>query len=599
MSTDPYSGKSVDPYPKFKTENFYMFGGINAKASAYLTGPHEFRDISNLNFLYPGALTKRPGSTLYVGSTVTGSVNQGTEFARLSGASTIVFSANTNLYTATPPSAVAAVVTGLQSGAILNFVTFVDRLFCANGNNFFKFDGTNNYSFSLPPGATASWGVTMQAGGSLLGTGTSGIFVCAYGYMNERGYLGPVSKAMTLVIDGSSTWNSISYYGMTLNQSGYGVTAIQLWRTSNGGVDLYGTTLAPFGATNISDIGFPLGTSLAIPHLWFTLIPRFQTIYNNQFFMAGFSTYPSRLYWSEIGEPEAIQPNYYADFRTNDGDRITGFKNYNGALVVTKLKSAHRLVGDNPANFALQEITNEYGCLSNQAMVVFENVLWWLDQKGIVEYNGAKCEMISDKPEPTFLLMNVPYAVDAATAIHYKQYNEVWWHIPTSGATLNGTMLVYDYLSKAWTRYDGIQASALFVAQGTQTVKTVFYGGYTGGLFYMGSSFLGDNGNAITCMAFSRWTAPLGQTTESMYRRFWMDIEPVLGITVAINVNLFKNYNSTNIAYTGTIFQSVYQTRLDFGISARTIAMQFVHSSASMPFKINSYAFESRYQRSV
>lgn len=585
-----------DPYPKFKSENFYLFGGVNAKASAYLNGPHEFRDLLNMNFLNPGALTKRPGSTMYAGSTVTGKITGGVDFQRLGGASYIVMTANTNLYTVSPPATISPVVTGLLNNAMFDFVTFADRLFAANGQNFFKFDGTNNYKFSLPPGATAAWGVTQTIGGSLT-AGVTGTFVFAYGYVNERNYVGPVSNAFTLTINGA-TFNSVTYLGMTLDQAGYGITALQLWRSSNGGVDLYGTTLAVSGATQIIDTGFPLGSSLALPHLWFTLAPRYQEIYNNQFFMAGFSSMLSRAYWSEIGEPEAIQPTFYAEFRTNDGDRITGMKSYNGGLIVTKLNSMHRVIGDNPTNFALQEISNDYGCVSNQAMVTFENLFWCLDTKGIVQFNGSQVAIISEKMEPTFAVMNVVAAIDQATAVHFKQSNEIWFSFPINGATLNNTIVVYDYISQAWARYDGIVPSVLFVAQGVQTVKTVYYGGYTGALSYVSASFMGDNGNAITCSPFTRWLAPSGQTTESMYRRFWLDVDPVIGVTQAINCLFFTNY-ATTIQATGLIYQNPFQTRLDFGLSARSIATQFFHVSASLPFKVNAYAFESRYQRSV
>ena len=46
--------------------------------------------------------------------------------------------------------------------------------------------------------------------------------------------------------------------------------------------------------------------------------------------MAGFSAQPSRVYWSNIGEPEGVDPSFFAEFRTNDGDRLTGLKVYNG-----------------------------------------------------------------------------------------------------------------------------------------------------------------------------------------------------------------------------------------------------------------------------
>jgi hypothetical protein len=207
--------------------------------------------------------------------------------------------------------------------------------------------------------------------------------------------------------------------------------------------------------------------------------------------------------------------------------------------------------------------------------------------------------IVSDKVEPYFRNMNVSAAIDKALAIHYKQFNEVWFHFPSNGATLNDTTIVYDYVTKAWTRYEGIKASSLFSATGNSPVRTIFYGGYTGALFIVGGSYLGDNGSAITCMAFTHWHAESGQTTEKMYRRFWGDIKPVLGVTQPIEIDLFSNYDDTSIASTGTIYQSTFQTRLDFGISSRSIAAKLIHSSASLPFNLNAYTFESRYQRST
>ena len=591
-----------DLYPEFKNENFYLFGGINSKASVYVNSPYEFRDLSNLNFFNPGSLTKRPGSTMFVGSTVSGNLLGGIEYAKSSGASVIIFAANTNLYTAVPPSSINPIITGLLAGSILDFSVYVDHLFACNGQNFLKYDGTNAWNYSLPPGATASWGVTGSVGGSLIGDGTTHAFYCAYGYLNERGYVGPISNNFTLIMGNSLPgYNSILYYGMTQPfAAGYGITCIQLWRSVQDGVNLFGTTFAVTGATQATDIGFPLGSSLALPHLWFTLAPRYLSLYNNQLMMSGFSQYPSRIYWSELGEPEAVQPTYYADVVTNDGDRITGHKFYNNSLIIGKQRSLWRLTGTDPTSFVLQQLSQDYGSLSHKCMVTFENYIWALDQKGIVQFDGAMCEIVSSsKVDPFFTAMNVPFAIDNACGVHFKQYNEVWFHFPYNGATLNNIIVAYDYLSKAWTHYDGIQASCLFTAQATQTRKTVFFGGYMGALSYVSASFMGDNGNAITCMAFSRWLAPSGQTIENMYRRFWGDIDPILGITQAINLNFYSNYSTLNIGSTGAIYQNVYQSRLDFGISARSIAFQMFNSSATLPFKMNAFTFASRFQRPV
>ena len=206
---------------KMKSEHYALLGGINVKASPYINEMAEFRDIVNMNFVTPGALTKRPGSTLYLGVTISGRITGGVEFEKLNGASYIVVTANTNAYTVNT-SNFSAFRTNLLNDSIFDFVPFVDRLFCANGSDFFKFDGTNSANFSLPPGITSSFGLTALVGGSL----ATGTYFVSYGYLNNAGFYGPPSVGYSIAISGS-TYLSIGYCGMT-TPTGYGITGIAL-----------------------------------------------------------------------------------------------------------------------------------------------------------------------------------------------------------------------------------------------------------------------------------------------------------------------------------------------------------------------------------
>jgi hypothetical protein len=547
----------------------------------------EFRDILNLNFATPGALTKRPGTTLYSGATIAGRITGGYEFERLSGASYVVATANTNAYTVTQ-AGYAAFKTGLKDSALFDFVTFVDRLFACNGQDFFKFDGNNSTNVGLPFGASG-WGVTAVVGGGL-----SGIYVASFGYLNDRGYYGPAASGITLSLNGS-TFGTIGYYGLSA-PAGFGITGIALYRTSAGGVDLAGTTLLPAASTTVDDTGFPLTSRLAPSTYYFTLIPRYLEIYNNQLFMAGFSSLPSSVVWTQIGEPEGVEPEFEAEVRTNDGDRVTGLKAYSGALVITKERSFHRITGDNPDNFLIQEISDQYGCLSNRAIVTFEDNLWFLDSKGIVEFNGANVTVVSNKVEPIFQSMNVDAAKENACAIHARLYNEVWFAIPCNGSTTNNCIVVYDYISKAWTHYEGLQISALFIARGQLGSKIPMFGNYSGAIHNFGATYYGDSGAGITCGFNSYFLAARGQTTENMYRRFYLNLDPVMGVTQPISLEFRTNYGET-VQASRTMYQNPFQSRVDFGLSAKSIQVTAYHVSASLPFKVNGFAFESRFQR--
>lgn len=212
--------------PKRKSENFQNLGGINSKASPYLTGPMEFLDLSNLDFQFIGALSQRWGSTMYVGQTFPGPINSLFEYAKLDGSSYVVSSYSggiyygattgnsqgmsltninatlsfTTLYPVTSPAFIGGqfmyqVVTAygsafkgpqssqlygagetfvlnpqVQSENILSCAILNNYLFMADGSKFVKFDGTTTTPVGLPP---VLWGGGFAGGASAFGMSLS------------------------------------------------------------------------------------------------------------------------------------------------------------------------------------------------------------------------------------------------------------------------------------------------------------------------------------------------------------------------------------------------------------------------------------------
>jgi hypothetical protein len=575
-------------YEKVKVQEYKKIGGINSKISPYNTDQTECLNIENMNFFVPGSLNKRPGTSLYIGATIAGSINGIYEFEKLNGSSYIIATANTNAYSVS--GSYSSIKSGLLNGGIFDFVTFVDRLFMCNGQDFFKFDGVNSSNYSLPSGSTLS-GFTAYGGGGL-----SGIFLVGYGYINDRGYVGPSSSGVTISLNGVS-YGSISYYGLT-TPTGYGISSISFYRSTPGGLNMAGTTSVAAGTASFIDTGAALGTVPANFNLFFTLAPKYMEIYQNMMFLSGASATPSTAYWSEIGEPEGIDPTNFAEFRTNDGDIITGMKAYSGALIVSKERSLHRVVGDTPDNLSIQDITDQYGCINGRTMVVFENLLWFMDRGKIIEFNGANLQIVSTQIEPVLLSMNVDAAKSTAWGLHVKQYNEVWFCFPTNSSQTNDTIAVYDYLIKAWTIYKGVYPSCATIAKGTTPSKNVLFGGYAGSIGFFGSTFYSDFGSGFTCLIDTGFKQPMGYSVEEMYRRFFLNVEPVTGVTQPINVVIKSNYSSTT-QISRTMYQNPFQSRIDFGVSAKSIAANIYHYSASLPFRVHGWTFEGRYQRSV
>lgn len=572
----------------YKLDNYANIGGINSKVSPYTTSQEEFLSLVNVDFTVPAALKKRPGTTMLIGTTVQGRIGGLYEFTRLSGFSRLIVTANTNAYYVDGNN-LTTFRTNLQNNALSDFVTFVDRLFVANGFQFFKYDGTSSSKYSLPHGTTLAISFTGAV------SGFTGLFQYAYGYLNDRGFLGGVGPVTGASIEETAAVLT----GFTL-VTDYGITAIAIYRTNPDGVDLFDYTLiAPNSTLYIDTNTGTLGDISAPTYLWFTLAPKYIEIANNSLFHAGYTSLPSTVYFSDVGEPEGVEDTSFFEVRTNDGDMITGLKAFTANLMIFKRKSFHTLLGDNANNYQLRQESDQYGCLSNRAIASYEDLILFLDEKGIVEYNGAQPRIISNKIEPIFKSMNIIAARDNSIAVHVKDRNEIWFAIPCNGATFNNCVVAYDYLLKAFTTYEGNNISSLAIGLFSFQQDTIFYGGYTGSIHYYGSSLLADDGRAITCLIQTRFVAPFGQSIESQFRRLFVNVEPVTGLTSVLNIEYFKDFDSSAAALTRSIYQATFQTRVDFGIPAKSLSVQITNSSTTDPLVFYGYALEYRKQRDV
>ncbi len=625
---------------KVKTESYNNLGGINAKVSPYLTGPQEFLDLQNFDFTRPGSLTKSPGTVDFLGvsnlsgypslsgpiaglfefnpigsysqQTLTG---QGVGLA-VSGravwalqSTTVTPPFTTYIPTAFPYPSLAIVP---FNSSYWSFSALVNRAFFCNGGNFFKWHGAVSAGpptlFSLPYGITGSVGVTAVWTGS---GGMSGAYVVGYGYFNDRGYFGPAGpiNGLSIMVNGAS-FDSILIYGMTHPlvsipdaHAQFGVSGIALYCTLPGLEDQFRATLIPISSASfILDNGSAGAGKLSAipnpPYIHFTMSPRYLEVFNNSLMMSGFSSQLSTVWFSEVGEPEGIEPTFSFEVRTNDGDKLYGQKSYQGGCIFFKERSLHKLTGDNPDNYFLQEITDQYGCISHRAAVVWQDKLWFLDKKGICEYNGANTQIVSNKMEPIFLSMNIDAAREQAEAIHNRLRNEVWFSIPINGATLNNCTVVYDYVAQGWSTFRGFQPSSLAMMRQTFLDHRAFFGDYSGHIYSFDETVTSYNGQAMTCVIASRFFGDQGRSVQTQFRRLFLDVDPVPGGVSAITFNFFQDYGSS-IILTRQMGQQSFQSRIDFGISAKSMAFKMYHSSASLSIRVNGWTTEGRTQRMV
>lgn len=403
---------------------------------------------------------------------------------------------------------------------------------------------------------------------------------------------------------GSSYWNTYDYTRLSVNPaSGSTLTWIAIGTTVGGQslmlanqFPLPDTVNQSYGVNGLTAISTQAGfvTEFDITNF----APRYLENYQNRLFLAGFSTTPSIVWFSDLAEPEGYAPDFNFEVRTNDGDFITAMRAYSTRLYIFKQNSFHALNGDSPNNFFLQEISDQYGCINNRCAVIYDDILVFLDRKGIIVWNGANLSILSAKVQPYLDRMNYSAALTVACMVHDKLRNQILIGIPVDGSTTNNITLVYDYLAAAWTTYKGYTPSAFASIQGRNNTKNAFYGDTQGRVNWFGSSFLSDNGIGFTTYFKTRFLHDMGDSTTKMFRRMFLNTDSPSSSTLVFGVNMYQDYGSS-IVYGTTIILSDFQNRIDFGVSGKSLAFELANIQSNIRLRIHGFTIESRFLRRV
>lgn len=598
---------------------------MNEKASEYITGHTQFLNIRNYMFIRDGSLTSRPGTTDFATLPLSSYPTQPRglyEFIQPSGVSFLMFDSGPTLYAlqGSPAAKAISLTPGATIGYNLEFETFENYLFFANGYSHQRFDGSYSVFYGVPEGLSlmATFGATFNTGVSVNGATaviTAGfkIFRFAYCKYGPTYAVGPVGlradnalgssmPGMEVGVSTAAITNQGAWvvWGFTI-PPGYGISSILPYQSGTNNLS-FAAYLSPvsfflttYGGVTLYTMQFANITSDSIPDVYsfFTLVPRYISTFKNMYFMAGFSSYPSRIYFSNIGTPDKVNDENYFDVRPGNGDEITNITLFQDSLIIFKKNSVHQLTGYDPSSLALKDVTLEYGCLSQNGSVVFNNKLWFIDRRGICEFNGPSTFVVSYPVEETLSTVDKT----KCRTFHNKKRREIWF-------SFGQKTFVFDYNSEIWSIFDNLPMES---AKGgailnfeTLTQDVAFSD--VNGSFITFSRFkddvFTDRGQPITLMAKTRFHKRAGDTTQEMWRRLFLNADGVSG-SVNATVNFYGDYSAgSSLTRNITLNDGHFQYRIDYGVSAKTLSVEFI-IQASQQIIINGYTVESRYLRSV
>lgn len=545
-------------------------------------------------------------------------------------------------------------------------------LYGCNGRDFWSYFGsTLAWQFSLgKPLVPISNAFSTFGQWATFGAGTgglSGTLVMYYSVFRSDGLVGPALAVTYSLIGatgisvpkpiGPNTLIGNTYGGISLGS--FGCSGVVAWAQLNGGLPLgfgtstaFGVSLSPFGATTggtgvinlpfdwtaagwwVTDPqpydyqgsfayegwvapGFPLRNAQGGGLFsWNTpptgpaggAAPKIIALYANQLFTANHHNNTSRVIYSNPGTPEIADYANYFDVGMSDPSGVSAMQDFFTQLMIWKPRSTWALSGTGPDTFVLTQVSSIYGCLSKNSKVVWNQNCWFLDEKGIFEFNGANVQCVSNKVDDIFRAMNVAVAAEKACMLHIKERNEIWCLIPsTPTSSANDLIVVYDYLANAWTTRSIPAGGQIGVGDETTVMQALYNGASTGNVFFgtdtgnvgnYGPSLIGDVKVTQECTVFSRYIeGDLGNSVTKTFRRLYIDATIPPGSTYAVGIELYPD-KGFSAAHKVTMMLSAFQNRIDFGVTAKSLAVRIDYLGDQF-FQLNGFTIEYRFARAT
>lgn len=208
---------------------------------------------------------------------------------------------------------------------------------------------------------------------SPLGNGIKSIY---RGYRNDganitRRLIVSRNKDLYKGDDSSGVFTSFKT-GLSLSQNFDFETFTDLWIMTNGA-----DAPLKYNDTTVADLG---GTPP---------IASYTVLHKNRLWLFKNPSNKSRGYFSALSNPESWGATDWIDFRTNDGDIITGAISSGDRLYVFKENSFFIVFGDGPDNFKVEGPLFNLGAISRQSIKNINNDIFFLSKNAVESFSGS------------------------------------------------------------------------------------------------------------------------------------------------------------------------------------------------------------------
>lgn len=144
--------------------------------------------------------------------------------------------------------------------------------------------------------------------------------------------------------------------------------------------------------------------------------------------------YESGVRWSEPHRPDWIKLENFQEFKTGDGDQITGVSSLTGNLFITKERSSHRVAvqAKGIPTSRTDEVSPLHGCIAPNTLIHVNNTVFYLSWDGFVFFDNNTVQKADGKfaEELQFSMAAAGENIRDASCGYNPHYDEIYLNIP-------------------------------------------------------------------------------------------------------------------------------------------------------------------------
>lgn len=317
---------------------------------------------------------------------------------------------------------------------------------------------------------------------------------------------------------------------------------------------------------------------------------------------SGHTAAPSQVRYSDTGDEETWPVGNVLNVGLDDGQIITGMKEYGDVTFIFKTRSVWILTGTSPDNFKLEKSNSDVGCVAPQTIVWTDIGIFFWSEAGPALFNGFRSFVLTDKLRSLMDDVDWTKASDFSAA-YFPYLRHIVVSYTATGSSYPNKTLVIDLRNLAvntkneklpqaiWPMTTGIMSMTSGKASTTNPRADLFLGFRSGHVcqYNSGTNF---NSTKLTPRIRSRGFNLEGP--DRVYGHRALDIWTVpdsntVTLKVAVNGGTFATQADTPYSNTGS--NALKLKRVDGDGSGnyymgRHIQYQVTASTAAHPFTL-------------